>query len=382
MSNKVSIYFAQDLDSLNWPKGYDQSLVRNYFASMMKEGATSFIENGQSQLALIKIGDTLLPLSINETEYSNSYVTSIYSFLTYAKEEMDRHRFKILRCVMQPFLRLLGLWFQKARINRTVTVNNYLLSTNLYDSLCEEDLQAIHSYLVKQYPTHSIIFRSLNHRTEKSTLKVLKKKLSYLTITSRSVYFFDPKIPLPGKKRWINASDNRLFAQDEITLMNHEDFEEADVARIKELYDLLYLKKYTSLNPQFTKKFFLNAIKTKCFNLSGIKYKGEIVAVVGYFIQNEVITTPFVGYDTSLPQSLGLYRMLMSIVIKQSVLQNRLYHMSSGVGFFKRQRGATQEIESMAIYVNHLRWFRRLPWKIFEYVVNLIARPLLKKYQL
>lgn len=381
MSSCVSLYFASDLEALDWPERYEDSLVKKLFLPMMKEGATTYVKNGSSELALIKVGDKIVPFTINDTEYSNSYVTSIYSYLTYAEEEINRHNMQALKFIMKPALKILGQWFKKALINRTVIVNNFLLSTNLYDPLSDNEIEQIHNFLLKKFPSHTLIFRSLNNRTEKSLMKKVKK-LSYQMITSRSIYFFDPNTPIPSKNRWINTSDNKLFSQKGISVMEHKDFRETDIPRIKELYNFLYLEKYTHLNPQFSEKFFHNAIKSKSFTLYGIKYMGKLVAVVGYFIQNGVITTPIVGYDISLPKSLGLYRMLMSIVIERSLTLKHLYHMSSGVGFFKRQRGATQEIESMGVYINHLTWFRRAPWKLFQYIFNGIARPLIIKYKL
>jgi hypothetical protein len=58
----------------------------------------------EAQVYLVEIDDLLIPLTVNEKEYSNSYVCSIYSFLLYAEEEMKRHHKNLLRVFLSPFL--------------------------------------------------------------------------------------------------------------------------------------------------------------------------------------------------------------------------------------------------------------------------------------
>ena len=45
---------------------------------------------------------------------------------------------------------------------------------------------------------------------------------------------------------------------------------------------------------------------------------GRLDGVVGCFVRNNVISSPLVGYDTTLPIDLGLYRMLSAIVLGEA----------------------------------------------------------------
>ncbi|MDN3504632.1 MAG: GNAT family N-acetyltransferase [Rhabdochlamydiaceae bacterium] len=381
MFKEVKLYSEANLSSLKWPKSYAGSLVKEYFAKMMEEDSTRFVLNGASQLFLLRIGDNILPVTVNETEYSNSYVTSMYSFLSYAKEEMKRNSNRAINLFMTPIINGVSFWFKRSSINKIVSVNNYLLSTNIYCSLSQQDIEQIHFFLLKRFPHHSILFRSLNKKTEGMNMGKLQE-LSYHLLTSRSIYFFDPMRKLDQKQRWNIGQDLNLFNQEGISEVSHEEFKLEDVPRIKQLYDQLYLEKYSYYNPQFSERFFEEALKSKGVILHGIKYQKKLVAVVGYFKIGGVMTTPIVGYDASLPQSQGLYRMTIAHGIKVAKEEQCLFHLSSGVGHFKRKRGALQEIESMAIYVKHLPLRRRMPWNFFKIILNKISKRVLIKYKL
>jgi hypothetical protein len=357
--NNIQIFYKKDIELIDFKNQHTEHLIRTYFFNMFKIGPTDYIHNISSSLTILKINDKFIPISINDKEYLNSYVTSIFSYLPYAQEEMLRHKQNLLYYLTRPLFFFLSLWFKRSKINKIVTVNNYLLSTNLYDDFTEQEIYSLHQYLIENFPDHSILFRSLNNTLEKKLIHTLKK-IKYSLITSRSIYFFHPDNydSIANKKRWINRKDEKLLMQKDITLISHNQFSKADIPIIKKLYDMLYLEKYSSFNPQFSIQFFENALKNNAFILQGIRYQGKLVGIIGYFEQCNVIATPIVGYDTTLPHKLGLYRMLTSLVIQHSLQTKKIFHMSSGVGHFKRQRGAVQEFENMGIYSNHLKFYR------------------------
>ena len=65
-----------------------------------------------------------------------------------------------------------------------------------------------------------------------------------------------------------------------------------------------------------------------------------IMAVIGFWEVDGVMTTPLFGYDTDAPAELGLYRMASWMVSISGKELNLLVNASGGVGAFKRQRGA------------------------------------------
>lgn len=379
----MRLYSKEEWSLIPWPHTEEGNRLRSFFEPIFKEGVSSFVTNVETQMYILHIDDLFIPLTVNEKEYSNSYVCSIYSFLLYAEEEMNRCRKHFLRLFISPVLQLLKLWLRWSKINRLVVVNNFLLSTNLFPSLSAQQVYLIIQFIKDRYPNHAIMFRSLNTFTEENLSHILSE-MGCDFITSRSVYFFDPKNypSLPSKKRWIIRKDLKLKKQEKIQILQHDDFHVSDAVDMKRLYDLLYLEKYSYFNPAFTVRFFEQAILEKTFILSGIRYKERLVGIIGFFKTRGVMATPIVGYDTQLPESLGLYRILTAHVLEESLSSNTIFHMSAGVGHFKRQRGAFQELETMAVACNHLPFYRRFLWKSLGFLLNKIGAPILKKYKL
>lgn len=336
--------------------------------------------NVKTTFSRFQAGDYCVPVTMNEAGWKNSYVVSPYSIIPYLKEEMRRNCFPILRVLMAPVF-LLSQWILKmCRINKVVMVNNHPLSTNLYPPLNQEKIEALHKKLLKEHPDHAIIYRSLNPFSEGPLMESLQK-LRYRFITNRSIYFYTGK-NLKAKHRHKQKNDRVLFLQEGIEIVPHSQLKEEDAARLKQLYDLLYIEKYSPQNPQYTEEFFRQAIRRRSFHLTGIRYQGVLVGVMGYYARNGVMTPPIVGYDTSYPQSLGLYRMITQLMIQEGEKHALLLHMSSGAAEFKRNRGCHQEIESMGVYIDHLPFYRRLPWIVFGFLFNKIGKPLLIKRRL
>ncbi len=376
----MRLYNKKEWSLIPWPTTKEGNRLRDFFTPLFTEGVTAFVANIETTIYILHIDDLFIPITVNDKQYHNSYVCSLYSLILYAEEEMKRHKMSLTALLLTPFLTLFKLWSRLSKINKLVIVNNFLLSTNLYPSLSSSQVHLIHQFFKDQFPDHAIIFRSLNSYTEKNLSNDLTK-IDYTFITNRSVYLFNPENyqNLPSKKRWIIEKDKKL--KKNFKILKHEDFKVSDASEIKRLYDLLYLEKYSYLNPAFTAFFFKEAIQQKIFTLSGIVYEGRLVGVIGFFKTKGIMATPIVGYDTNLPESLGLYRLLTILMLEESLSSNSLFHMSAGAGHFKRQRGAFQELESMGIATCHLPKYRQFIWKCLAFLCNRLGAPLLIKYR-
>jgi hypothetical protein len=162
----------------------------------------------------------------------------------------------------------------------------------------------------------------------------------------------------------------------------HEELHEALVGRIIDLYNALYLDKYSHQNPQFTHDFIRLALKKRTLTLIGLEKDGQLDGILGYFERNGVMTTPLFGYDTTLPKEAGLYRMLSSLLVQEARKKELLLHQSAGVGAFKTDRGAVGEVEYTAVYVRHLPLSRRIVWRVLSWILLRFGVPLIQKYQL
>jgi hypothetical protein len=99
---------------------------------------------------------------------------------------------------------------------------------------------------------------------------------------------------------------------------------------------------------------------------------------MGFFVRNGAMTQPLFGYDTSLPQEEGLYRLLTLVTLQEGVKRGLLVHASGGVGKFKKLRGGRSVIEYNAVYSSHLPRWRQMPWKLIR-LVSKAAIPYFRK---
>lgn len=67
----------------------DGAYVRDSFLPFFQKGVTAFIENVNTQLFLLEVDDLILPVTLNNAEFENSYVCSPYThYISYALEEL------------------------------------------------------------------------------------------------------------------------------------------------------------------------------------------------------------------------------------------------------------------------------------------------------
>jgi hypothetical protein len=377
------LYDAQSIGQLPWPQTPDAEYARRLLPPLMADGVTSYIANLQTELYALRIDDLVLPVTVNDGEYGNAYPCSPFTHYGHAAwDEARRLKPWVLRPALGALIAPVAGILRAGQINRVVHVNNWLLSTNLYPVLSVEQLRCI-TGLTERFPSHSLILRSLNDQMHGDLLTGLQA-LGYRLIPSRQVWLHDVCRweTFSLKARWQLRRDIRRVAESGYAVVDHEALTPADLPRIRQLYRLLYLEKHSLYNPDFTERFFALALETGSFHLVALRKAGRIDAVLGYFWRNGAMTAPIFGYDTSLPQETGLYRMISGLLAQEARRRGLLLHASSGAAEFKRMRGAVPAIEYSAVYDKHLPWHRRLPWAVLEGVLNRVAVPLIQRLRL
>lgn len=384
MNSQISLYDTNNIDTLPWPESEVAILLKKYIVPLIKEGTSSFIKNVKTQLFALKVDDLVLPITVNDCELENSYVCSPYThYITYAKEELHKLNNYLLEVFLDYLLASLGILLKLGKINKVVIINNWLVSTNLYPSLSLTQISSITSFLKAQFPQHTIIFRSINTGINKQIFAALSQN-NYFMIASRQIYFINPQntSSIKGKAKWLLKKDFRLLDQGKYEVIDSDQILLEDIPRIEELYNALYLDKYSYKNPQFNQKFLALALKEKIFHIKVIKKNGKIDGVIGFYVINGVMTTPLFGYDTDLPLKLGLYRMISAQLILEATERGLILNQSSGAAEFKRCRGGIANVEYNAVYYQHLPLYRQLIWRLLGLLINKIGIPLLKKYKL
>ena len=384
MNNEVILYDRASLHELEWPDTEDGRYARAYLEPLILQGTDRYIRNVETTLLIARIGGLLLPLTVNEGEYDNAYVCSPYThYVRYAKQELTLLNSPLLEKSLSVMLDVFGYWMKKSQLNRVVHINNWLLSTNLFPQLSGEQAAAVMNKVREHFPNHAIVVRSLCPSLHSEMIAALHSEGCKL-VPSRQVYLYRANDPSFGnaKARWLLKRDYELLAKNGYTFVPAEDIADKDLPRIAELYKMLYLDKYSYDNPQFDEAFLSLAKQTGILTLYGLRKDGRLDAVLGFFSRNGVMTTPLFGYDTTLPQSVGLYRMLSACLIRQSREKGYLLHESAGAAQFKRNRGAEADFEYSAVYDRHLPLGRRWCWSSLDVLLNRVGVPLMRKLKL
>ena len=381
MSLDLQICDRDGISGFQWPEEGEP------FSGMLTELASEpihhYVANCETEFVLCRLGEHVLPVTVNDSQYDNSYVCSPYTgAISYPLVELREINSLLLRGSLAGLIHGVAPILRSSHINRAVCVNNWLLSTNLYPRWNGDGLQELTRRLIDRYPHHAILFRSLNAATNRDLCKNFRDA-KYLLAPSRQVYIFDDpaaKYLQRNNSKW----DVRLLTREtEYKIVTPNQFDSGDDVRIKRLYDMLYLEKYTPLNPQFTVRLIRLWRESGAIQFYGLRsLKGTLDGITGCFQRGNILTAPLVGYDTMLPQELGLYRMLMAIVLRETARRQVTLNLSSGAASFKRLRGGQPFIEYTAIYCEHLSRYRRLVWKTLAGLLTHVGARVLREFQL
>lgn len=370
---------ARWIDIENIPMGKIRS-----FAELFKlKKPEEIIQNTETKIEFLQISNEIyFPITINDVEGQNSFVCSPYTaYALYSKEELlAKVNSKIVQLPLLLVIKLIGLWLRFSNIDRNVQVNNFLLSTNPYPEWGGNEIDEITSLIKAKYPNHAIIFRSLNEYQHQNLIEKFVK-VGYEKIGSRQVYIYDMDY-----EAWVkhnnNNNDRRIIKKQQLIKLEHEEMGDY-LQEALNLYNLLYLKKYSKYNPQFTLEYFTKCHESRLIYFQGYKDQhGRLLTFSGLFQIENTITSPLVGYDTSAPQKQGLYIHAINLIMEYKFKHQKLLNLSSGAPNFKKLRGGLPTIEYSLVYTAHLSLKRKLAWTILQFISNQIGIPLVKRYEL
>jgi hypothetical protein len=377
MTASATLFTRENISSLEWPSTVDGRYARSYLLPMM-ENPQKYIKNvHRTQLMIARVDDVIIPITISDFHPHNTYTCSPYShYVSYGGLEEVKHLNNppleaLVKLIMQPAAR----YFLHSQLDKVAYVNNYLLSTNLYPTITADQVGALSEILPEWFPDRVIVFRSVDARKNPLLYDALKKE-NYEMVLSRQVWYMDPQEA--GRTRQYRE-DMRVLRRHGYEIVEGHHLTDIDLERALHLYNLLYLEKYSHYNPQFTLEFMKLARDEGILHLRALKHDGQLNAVMGFFIRNRTMTQPLFGYDTSLPQEEGLYRLLTLITLQEGSKRGLLVHASGGVGKFKKVRGGRSVIEYNAVYHAHLPPGRRAPWKLIK-AVSKYAIPYFQKH--
>jgi len=356
--------------------------LAEWFGPVLDHGARWCAPNLKTRCYFLKVDGFELPLTVNEAEWENSWVCSPYThYVTYAQEEVRRAVSPGLGVPFAALLEGVGGWFRAAECNRVVMVNNWLMSTNPWPAWNGRSLSATLDRLKARWPSHALVFRTLNARESGPLMEALRAAGARL-IPSRQVWWYDPGSIAVKRSRDVRK-DAALLNRGDLERVDHEDLSESDFPSLQALYEDLYLRKYSQHNPRYSVDWLLHLWRGRNLRFTALRHPdGHFVGVEACGPIHRTMVSPIVGYDLSLPASLGLYRRLAVLPILAAREQGLPLNLSAGVGRFKAHRGGEPVMEYLAVVDRHLPLARQLPWRFIEVLSRGVLAPVVKHWRL
>lgn len=370
---------AADLETFPWPEGAAWSEARAWLEPMVREGPEIFVRNARTTLHLLRAGEAVLPVTVDDPGPERSYVVSPWAqYVAYAAEEAARLPKPWQRLGAAGLLAGLKLLLRQERMDRVVQVNNWLVSTNLWPQGMEPWVAGIAALLRARWPDRAVIFRSIDgtaHPGMPSALGLAGARM----IFSRVVTWQDPQSGEVIRNRQLR-NDRKKWSKEGWEIRPVGPDSEDGAAAWRGLYAALYLEKYSAWNPDFTERFFREAAVGGFVRMEELRdAAGELRGVWGWWARDGVMTQPVFGYDPAGPWGAKPYAALSLQVLERAGELGFKVNASGGAGHFKQQRGGVAAVEFHAVFDAHLPFRARLPWIVLEKTVGPKVREWLRK---
>ncbi|MFZ6645582.1 hypothetical protein ACO0LO_07695 [Undibacterium sp. TJN25] len=354
-------------------------------------GGTHWLANADCEVHSLEIDHGAQPvtlLSRTQGVGAQSYVASPHStWVSYPQHEIQRRLpaglsligKAVTACMLSP----LSLLVKGGMLDQAAIFGNKLISTNLYPDWSGPELQQLHQQLADTYPQRPLMVRNICPQVNPGLAASLQQ-LGWQLVPSRIVYLCDPTQTAVWKHNHVKQ-DKKLLAGADMELLTPQQIQPADLPAMREVFRSLFIHKHSSLNPDFTPAFFEMCHESNFLDLYALRYQGKIAGALGLYEHYDKygdrnwLTTPLIGYDQGLPQELGIYRRLMSLLLQQARQRQASLHYSSGSGQFKRARGGVPHMEFTAIYSRHLPKIARTCNNAFAHLMQSHAPAILKK---
>lgn len=357
--------------------------VARFVRVFQSQPVSELIANLHTRVDQIEVEGRAYPLTLNEPiKGGTCYICDpVTAYVDYALDETRNFASRpALRAAVRGLIRACAPLVRASGLDHQVQVNNWLLSTNPVPGLTRSTVASLRDRLTREHPEHALVIRSLNATADRMSLDALRAE-GFRLLPARQIYLYGDTTAPPSADM---KRDLKTLARTPLLRAGNDDFDAADYARSAQLYHMLYIQKYTHLNPRYTAAYLDRMHGAGVIRLAGLRdpADGRLVAVTGLFENGRTLTQPIAGYDTTRPQHEGLYRMVMAMAQDHARQEGLFFNMSAGAAAFKRHRQARPVIEYAAVYAGHLSARRSRAIAIMEQVLNRFGIPLLQRFEL
>lgn len=354
-----------------------------WLADAVRHGGAHWVANARCEIQAVELGQSAIPVSaLNRSAGDESYVASPRSaWHRYAIGEGRRRMPPAWQGVGEGALRVAGAplsaLIAASGLDHAAIIDNWLLSTNLHAQHPPAAWHEMTDNLVLMHPSRPLMLRNVCDAVTPGLPAVLQD-LGYRLIPARLIYLAEPRQAALWRHNHVKT-DQRLLASPGVELLNPGQIAAAELKGLRDCFRSLFIDKHSVLNPDFTPAFFTFCRETRFLSLFALRHAGRIAGVLGVYARHGWLTTPLIGYDTTLPAELGLYRRLMALLLHEAREQKCRLHYSAGAGSFKRVRGGEPHLEYAAVYARHLPDLQRAALGAFAAIVNRVAPKALRR---
>lgn len=359
---------AAQVEALSREPGGAKSGAK-YLAALLAQGPLAYADNADVEMQALLVDGTLLPVVLNGGAAGSAETCSPYShYVSYTVAEVSKRNPRVPAWLFSAGAAPAGHFLRLAGIERVVSVNNWLLSTNPSVRLNFEQVEELTACLAGRYPGRAILWRSLNPSVDGALMECVRRS-GYRLLRSRLVYLFDPGPQLYRSHTNVRR-DLTLLKRTKYKVISDHQSLAPYAERMTELFRSLYLRKHSVLNTAFNSRFFALALACGLFEFRGFLADGQLDAFASFYTTDRIMTGALLGYDLNQPRSLGLYRLAIATYLDEAASRGLRLNLSAGADSFKALRGGIPVDEYDAVYDRHLPVARRPVWAAMSAVTR------------
>jgi hypothetical protein len=354
-----------------------------WLGAAIREGGSRWVANAATSVHATLIGGAVEPVTVlTGSPGHSSYVASPHAaWISYPfAEALSRvggwRRTAVALAGVIAAAPLTAL-VMGAGLDRAALVANHLVSTNLHPRWSPQEVQHATTRLVREFPDRPLVLRSVCRGVDAALTDTLVAG-GWRLVPARRIYLVDPRDAAVWRHNHLKR-DRKLLKDRTVEVVGPDDLDATDLPALRAAFRQLFLGKHCALNPDYTAEFFSLCHRWRFLDLFALRHAGRPVGVLGVYERHGWVTTPLIGYDTSLPQDLGLYRRLMALLYQEAQRRGCRLHLSSGAGGFKAARGGEAHLEYTAVYGAHLGPARRRALNAFAAVMDHVVPRVLER---